>query len=423
MRTPRALVILCVILGAGSWTRLGAEYLEGLRPNTRPNPDYFQDWASARNPRVGLPVYTPHSTTIPLYLGRPPRGVERETEYNAHPPMSVLLALPLAGLDFPDAMLAWNLISLAAFVASLAILARAMPELKALFLPVGALLPFCLPVYGNFQQGQLTLVLVGLVTASWALDRSGRPGAAGALLGLAAAVKLFPAYLVLDFAGQRRWRALMATAVSFAVLTLATAMVLGLEPFRDYLNLVLPEQETVRSWWCNFSIAGLWHRLFAPTPGADLPPALWSSPALACWGTILSDLVVTAILVAVSARARTPARRDIASAVAVSAMLLVSPVTWDISMVFLLLPIAVIARTVGKARWMAVPLALILLAIWLPQGQLTELILAGQTIPVASPAFLLGPASAKFYALLGVFLLGLAAFRAGTRPEPVTGRE
>ena len=65
------------------------------------------------------------------------------------------------------------MISLVAFLASLAIVAASLPELKALFLPVAALLPFCLPVYGNFQQGQLTMVLVFLVTASWALDRSG----------------------------------------------------------------------------------------------------------------------------------------------------------------------------------------------------------------------------------------------------------
>ena len=71
-------------------------------------------------------------------------------------------------------MLVWNLISMAALLASLVIVVVSLPDLMALVLPVGGLLPFCLPVYSNFQQGQLILVLVLLVTASWSLtDRTG----------------------------------------------------------------------------------------------------------------------------------------------------------------------------------------------------------------------------------------------------------
>ena len=100
---------------------------------------------------------------MPLYLGRPQADWEKDIAYNAHPPTSVLLALPLTGLDLPDAVLAWNLVTLAALLASLAIVAAGLPELKTLFLPVGVLLPFCLPIYGNFQQGQLTFILVLLI--------------------------------------------------------------------------------------------------------------------------------------------------------------------------------------------------------------------------------------------------------------------
>ena len=79
----------------------------------------------------------------------------------------MLLALPLTGLELPDAVLAWNIFTVGAFLASLAIVAAGLPELKTLFLPVGVMLPFCLPVYGNIQQGQLTFVLVLLITSAW----------------------------------------------------------------------------------------------------------------------------------------------------------------------------------------------------------------------------------------------------------------
>src|SRR5207302_497936 len=135
--------------------------------------------------------------------------------------------------------------------------------------------------------GQLTLVLVLLVTATWALDRSGWSAAAGLLLGTAAAIKLFPAYLAVYFAARRRTRALLATAVSFLALTLATALVLGPDTFRDYLRVVLPLQARFRSLSYNLSIAGFWHKLFDPRAEVPVFPTSWTSPALALWGTLL----------------------------------------------------------------------------------------------------------------------------------------
>ncbi len=60
-------------------------------------PDLFQDWASARNRLDGRPIYTPHTVTVPVYF-----SYQRDSrdlgfiDYNAHPPTSVLAALPLA---------------------------------------------------------------------------------------------------------------------------------------------------------------------------------------------------------------------------------------------------------------------------------------------------------------------------------------
>jgi hypothetical protein len=423
-RTSRTIAVLCLVAGAVAWSQLGPAYVRVLRPPTDPGPDYLQDWASAKSYWAGLPVYSPHSTTIPLHLGRPQSEREIDIEYNAHPPASVLLALPLARLDFPDAILAWNLISMAALLVSLAIIAAGFPELKALFLPVGILLPFGLPVYGNFQQVQLTPVLLAMIAAAWAMDQSGRPAAAGLFVGAAAAVKLFPAYLVLYFAARRSWRALLAAAASFAALNLATAAVLGWQAVDDYVRIVLPGLEKFRSYSFNQSIAGFWHKLFDLASEPTLAPCLWHSPTLARVGAVLSGLLVTAIVVAAAFRAHAPAQRDAAFAIAVTAMLLVSPITWDVSMLLLLLPLAVLASTAQASPATAAPLALILLVLWLPQQQLGDLITAAGSIPPTSPAFLLGPMSAKFYALLATFVLAAADPRVWAcppRPPTISG--
>ncbi len=406
----RTASILCLVLAAGAWVGLGPAYARILRPATKSRPDFFQDWASAKNYRGGLPVYTLHSRTIPLYLGRPQSDEESDIAYNAHPPTSVLLALPLAGLDLSDAMLAWNMISLVAFLASLAIVAASLPELKALFLPVAALLPLCLPVYGNFQQGQLTMVLVFLVTASWALDRSDRPAAAGALIGLAAAIKLFPAYIAIYLAARRRWRALIAAGAAFAALNLATIAILGWETYDDYVRIVLPTLEKFRSYGFNLSLSGFWYKLFDPVGEQGRITPLWPSSAVARYGTLVSDLVVTAVVVVLAHRAKTPAGRDLAYGSAVTAMLLVSPVTWDYSIPLLLIPITVLARAAAKSPRIPVLLVLVLVIFGLPPKTMMELAAIGKPFHTASPAFMLGAPSMGFYALLATFGLGLAAF-------------
>jgi hypothetical protein len=93
-------------------------------------------------------------------------------------------------------------------------------------------------------------------------------------------------------------------------------------------------------------------------------------------------------------------------------MLLVSPVTWDTSLPLLLVPIAVLARSAKTSRWTPAILVLILVILWMPQIVLTKLALAGRSIRVASWTFMLGAPSLKFYALLTMLVMGLAAFRA-----------
>jgi hypothetical protein len=284
-------------------------------------------------------------------------------------------------------------------------------------LPALALLPFCWPVLGNLQLGQLNLVLVLLVTTIWALERSGRSNTAGLLVGASAAIKLFPAYLAVYYLARGKPRPLLAASLSFLALTVVTALVLGLDTFHDYMSIVIPRQSTFQGFGYNQSITGIWKKLFDPTAEVTLVPPLWPSAALARWGTYGSELVITAIVAVFGYRARTLVERDLAFASTVTAMLLVSPVTWDITLVLLLVPIAVIARSAGKSAWMPVVLSLILLAVWIPQDALAELTHTDCYSGVCSWAFLLGVPSLKFYALLGTFALGLAAFRAATEKD------
>jgi Glycosyltransferase family 87 len=411
---PRVWVSLqWLTLGLWAWVYFGPMWVSALRPGPDRLNDFYQDWGSARNHMTGLPVYTSHSVSIQRHLGLASNPIP-SIEYNAHPPTSVLLILPLARFDYPDAVLAWNVISLTAFGVSLWFVASELALPWTMLPPAFALLALCHPVYGNVYQGQLTLILVLLVTALWMFERSERPAFAGIILGAAIAIKLFPAYLAMYYLARRRFQVVFTAAVSLLVLTLATALVLGVDTYRDYVEVVLPGQAKFRSFSYNFSIAGFWHKLFDPVAETGPVVPLWFCPALARWGTLFSDLAITVIAAMLAYRAQTRAQREIAFALTVIGMLLVSPVTWDFSLPLLLIPFAVMVRSVGILRSRSMPAALVwILAIdWIPQNLLTQLAQAGRSFSVYHWTFMLGAPSLKFYALLATFTLGFLAFRA-----------
>ena len=105
----------------------GSEFVEnfGMGPwkERHAFPDFFQEWSSARNLFEGVPIYAPLSIPLRRYVGAPADAMGLVI-INAHPPTSVLLALPFARLDFDIAFPAWNLVMLAPIAASLWIVAR-----------------------------------------------------------------------------------------------------------------------------------------------------------------------------------------------------------------------------------------------------------------------------------------------------------
>lgn len=413
-RPSRMIVGMCLAVGVLAWVYLWPQYLGFLRPKPGQSPDLYQDWASARNYRNGLPVYSPHAVTMPMYLGREQLDWERDIAYNAHPPTSVLLALPVTGLEISDAMFAWNMATIVALLGTLTIIAAALPELKALFAPVALLLPLCLPVYGNLQQGQLTLFLLLLVTSAWALERSGRSLGAGAMIGAAATIKCFPAYLIVYFVARRSWRGLAGAAAAFLVLTIVTAAVLGTQAYADYLHVVLPGLQRFRSYAFNHSFFGLWNKLFDPASERGAIRPLWYCPPLARYGALTCDLIVTVIVMVASWRARTIPARDLAFSMAVTAMLLVSPITWDYSLALLLLPLAVAtcAAMTSRSHWATLALVPMLVVFGVPQSALLAFVLPGMVMKDMSPAFVMGIPTMDCYLIISLFGL-LAALSAG----------
>jgi alpha-1,2-mannosyltransferase len=408
---------LWALLGLAVCAALGASFVRTLRPAPDQVLDFFQEWASARNYREGLPVYADQSVSGGRYIS-PEAGERMALHFNAHPPPSVLLALPLAGLAYPDAFLVWNLLSLAAFAASLAIVAWQLriPVAPWMVPPALALLLVCAPFREQVLHGQLNLVLLLLLVGAWAAERSGRPALAGALVGAAAAVKVFPGFFILYFALRRQWRAAAAAVASLAALTLLALALFGTEAYRDYFDKGMPAAAACRGDWLNCSLAGFWSRLLGPSNDAKIA----DSPAAALALTALSALLLLAVLVPRVVRAASREQTDLAFGSWCVAMLLVSPIAWNHYLLLLLIPVALLWRDLPGEGWSRWAFRGVLVLLWLNPIWLDTLFTADRWPNGRSPLpQLLLVVALPNYALLGLFLLTLYALRgAGAQPAP-----
>ncbi len=416
-------VVLLAAVCLALWWR-GPVWLTALTPRTYRGsaflPDFFQDWASARNHFEGLPVYGPLEEALGRYLGEHRRPSDAVfTEVNAHPPASVLFTVPFALLSYQEAFILWTELCLILLALSIWLVFRGLGIRRDLDagLTVFLLLLFCHPLVSHFQQGQWSILLLFLVTLCWSWERKGRPWLAGACLGMAAALKLFPGFLFFPFLICRRWRVLLGGLTGLLGLSLLTSVVLGWDTSRTYFREVLPRVVQYRGACHNLSLCGICYKLLAPLPHW-MPvqfTLLWQAPAIAAAAWLAASGAIVALLAPSLWKHRHDADRCLS--LSIVAMLLISPVTWDHYLVLLVLPLAVLWQRLPR-RGMAWPAFLFSAGIlWLEPLAVMQhgLILLGAGRSGQTGHWLLGPLevltaiSVPAYALSTLFILLLLA--------------
>src|SRR5262249_30548436 len=160
--------------------------------------DLTQDWLSARCFFNGRSIYTRISESSPQFLGTTP---EWDIRVNAHPPTSVLLLLPLGLLPHQHALLVWNLLSMLLLAAAVWVVlgARGLDCEPLYWVAAGCILVCSTPLGAQVKTAQFNSLLAFLIALAWAASRADRGATAGALVGGAASLKLFPGFLLLYF--------------------------------------------------------------------------------------------------------------------------------------------------------------------------------------------------------------------------------
>jgi hypothetical protein len=338
-----------LLICGGAWWWYGADFLDRVFgpkyvrvDNNVVVPDFFQEWYSARLWWEGQFPYG-YNKNGAQHLGLPPNtSLWMPAAQNAHPPGAVFVALPLGGLNFPNAFAVWNAISLGALVGSVWLVATRLRVWVAgwAVLPVLTAVALSNPFWIQITQGQLNFFLLLFLVGAWAAQRSGRTGLAGGLVGVATLVKLFPAYLLVYFmlSGQRR--ALAVGALTIATGVGLTSAVLGWDVWPRYFTEVVPHTKEYAGVWPNASLVGWWLKLFDPSPiwpTARLIPIVHSR-AIALVGVGMNAAGLTGWLWYRLRRGSPRLCGDDGFAAATVLMLLLSPITWDHSFLLLTLP-------------------------------------------------------------------------------------
>jgi alpha-1,2-mannosyltransferase len=388
--------------------------------------DFAQEWLSAKNYEARLPVYSDQQEALRRYLDVTRLDSELIIRYNAHPPVAVLLTLPLGKLSYPDAMLVWNLATFVLFLVAVALVVRElrMPFTGLSLLPATALIVGGFPVFFQVAEGQLNCLLAFLLTVGWVADRRGFQAAAGVAVGAAAAIKLTPLFLLVYFVAARRWRGAVALVAAFLALNGAAVAVLGIDAFRFYVTDVVPSvAERFQTSSRNSAIAGFWLRLFAPHPEVRML-ALAREPLVATIVAGILRAIVVVLTTWLTWRADSVESRDRAFAVALVAMLLVAPLTWAHYFLLLLLPVGLVwMRTPGVLPRLFMWLVFVVLLLPDNIGVIAALgWKEGKLVGTEEQRMLTGveglyTVSLPHYALEGLFLLTLLA----PRTEPVPG--
>jgi hypothetical protein len=287
--------------------------------------------------------------------------------YNLNPPTTALLLLPLAGLDYTAARIAWTFFNLMCLTGAVGWLMQ-QTGFRGLWIP--GFIAFALlyqPVYANFSQGQAYVLMLVLLAMAWHGYRHRRAWVLGIALGLMLVLKTAGVLLWLLLLVQGRWRALAWGAASALIVGLVTLPGLGLNAWRTYFHLLpglsaRPELAVT----AYQTLPGFVRHLLVFDERWN-PAPLFHAPALANWLVGLGFVVMAGLS---TYRAHITDRADLIFAAFASANVILSPVSLDYHYALLLVPIVILMAWVREqaVAWPGIVLAaaMLLLAADLP---------------------------------------------------------
>ena len=215
-----------------------------------------------------------------------------------------------------------------------------------------ALVATLLPLLTNFEHQNLNALLLALLTAATYQLVLGSAPAAGVLIGVATALKAFPALLILYLVARRYWVAAIVAALTAGALTVFVPLTAyGVSGFAD---LAQTFWRLSTSGWPvrgnNQSLVAAIDRLILGAGGTGVREASETPMTVVILAGVALVLLAAFVVVSFSRRPSRPAITVEITAVTVLAILL-SPIAWDHYWT-LLLPAFLIVYDSREPKWL-----------------------------------------------------------------------
>ena len=255
-----------------------------------------------------------------------------------YPPAFAVFLIPLTWVSNDLAVRLWLVLIQAAVAASLLIVYVMIGRpRRGELLCLAAVMTTFFPLASSVLTGTMNSLLLLLLTGAWAYWQRRKDALSGVLIGVAAVFQLFPLALLPYLAWRRHWKLLGAVGVTggagLALGLAVTSFDHNLYYFRD----MLPHLAAGTGYRENQSLAGFTARLCQPSSADAGGGAGWCGRALD-W-----PLVLLLLFIVLRATSRS-GRSGLEFALAVSALPLMSSVTWSFHLVVLILPITLLIR-------------------------------------------------------------------------------
>jgi alpha-1,2-mannosyltransferase len=343
-----------------------------------------------------------------------------------YPPFAALVFAPIDHLPVGGAQLLVTTASIASIlVAVRATLAIAgWPATRArlsLCLAASAVTLWLEPVQATLRYGQINLVLMALVL--WDLSRADDRPAKGALVGIAAGMKLTPALFAVYLLVTGRTRAAAVAAGTF-VMTVVVGGLLAPSATSDFWGGLLfldPKRTGDVAFVGNQSLRGAALRVFGDTGAVHA-------------AVLVASLAVAVVGIQTARRAHRAGHEATGILLCALTGLLVSPISWTHHWVWavpaLACLLATLAQRPSRRLGALVAIAFALLAAWPMHRTLGEPMLPGGVVWLAMDRTG-GALAAGFlplvwsvtYTLAGLGVLVWAALRYRPEPRPIAARE
>jgi Glycosyltransferase family 87 len=285
-------------------------------------------------------------------------------------PSAAMIYAPFAALPIELAMVVWFLLSLAAFIGMFRIVDRLTPNKHVAYLLAISAAILAKYMLHELRLGQINVfVALIMLAAIAALQRSPRwraELAAGALAGVAVAVKPYAALLVLYFLVTLRWRSVLAAVGAFVLCLALPSAFYGiagnLGQLREWAASLSESTPALLTNVDNVSLLAFFTKWLGD-PGRALPATL----------TVLGALAVLMMAVILAGWRQ----RDafvLEGAVLLTLIPLISPLGWDYTFLMALLAVALIVNNrfafATPVQWLLIAnFAIIALALYDTMGR------------------------------------------------------